>query len=333
MSHAPVLLRLLSDGRFHSGERLGSALGVGRAAVWKALRALRGAGFEIDAVPGRGYRLAEPLELLDAEAIRRVLSPDARERIRTVAVHHEIDSTNSELLRSASSLPSGSVVLAESQRAGRGRLGRAWVSPCARNLYLSLLWRFARGPEALAGLPLVVGLAVLRALDELKVRDAGLKWPNDIVWRDAKLAGTLIELSGESGGETVAVIGIGINVTMPPRMAEGRIDQSWADASTACGEPVSRNALAARVLDCLATMLPVFECDGLAAFLDAWSARDALRGRPVRVRTAADGERHGIARGVDPSGALLVEEAGVVRRYLSGEVSVRVAAQTGGLQA
>lgn len=331
MSHGPELLRILSDGRFHSGETLGRSLGVGRAAVWKSLRLLREGGIDIDSVPGRGYRLAEPLELLSAGEITGALTPEARERLGPIEVHYETDSTNSELLRRARTLASGAVCLAESQRAGRGRRGRHWHSPCARNLYLSLLWRFPRGPDALAGLGLVVGLAASKALEEAGVRGAGVKWPNDIVWRGAKLAGALIELSGESGGATCAVIGIGINVRMPGHLAAGTIEQPWVDVATAIatatatdGRAVSRNRLAAGVLCQLVTGLTRFESAGLPAFMDEWRQRDALQGRAVTVLGTGDGgEEHGTARGIDAGGALIVERGGETRRYLSGDVSVR----------
>lgn len=329
MSHGPELLRILSDGRFHSGEALGGSLGIGRAAVWKCLRGLRETGVEVDSVPGRGYRLAEPLELLSEQDILRALPASARARLGPLDLRFELDSTNSELLRRAATLPSGAVCLAEAQRAGRGRQGRRWLSPCARNLYLSLLWRFPRGPDALAGLALVVGLAVLRALEDVGVRGAGVKWPNDVVWRGAKLAGALIELSGESGGASCVVIGAGINVSMPHALARGEIDQPWADAVTASGGAVSRNRLAACVLHRLCEALPRFEAGGLGVFMDEWRSRDALDGLPVTVHgvfAGRDGEERGTARGVDAGGALLVEHRGELRRYLSGDVSVRAAA-------
>lgn len=324
MSHGQELLRVLSDGRFHSGEALGRSLGIGRAAVWKCLQGLREAGLEIHSVPGRGYRLGEALELLSAEAITGALSPAARKRIGPLALHHDIDSTNSELLRGAASLPSGAACLAEAQRAGRGRQGRRWISPFARNLYLSLLWRFPRGPDALAGLALTVGLGVLRALEDVGVRGAAVKWPNDVIWRDAKLAGALIELSGESGGASCVVIGVGINVAMPRALADGAIGQPWVDAITAAGGPVSRNRLAAAVLQRLVETLERFESGGLAAFMEEWRGRDALCGSAIAVLDARGGEVPGIARGIDIGGALLVEHRdGELRRYLSGDVSVR----------
>ena len=315
------MLRILADGRFYSGERLGGALGISRAGVWKNLRQLRSRGVELHSVPGRGYRLAAPLELLDADAIRAGLPPAIRRRIPRIEIHYEVDSTNSECLRRAAELPTGTVCLAESQGAGRGRLNRRWVTACARNLSLSLLWRFSRGPDALAGLGLVIGLAVLRAVDDIGAEDVGLKWPNDLWWRASKLAGSLIELSGESGGAACAVIGIGINVDMSGAAAEA-IDQPWTDLLAICGTRMSRNRLAASLVCQLVEALTRFEAAGIEAFIAEWKQRDMLRGKSVSVHTPA-GEDRGTARGIDAGGALLVEVGGRLRRYLAGDVSVR----------
>ncbi len=313
---------MLADGRFHSGEQLGDALGLSRAGVWKRLRALKAQGLDIHSVRGRGHRLAAPVELLSAEAIRDALPPAARAAIAALEIHHEIDSTNSTLLAQARQLPSGAVCLAECQRQGRGRQGRPWVSPCARNLYLSLLWRFPSGPEALAGLSLATGLVVLDALADCGVRGAGVKWPNDILWREAKLAGVLIELSGESGGAAAVVIGVGINVDMPETLGRARIDQPWTDLRAVLGTPPSRNRLAALVLARLSAMLERFAREGFAPWREAWREQDLLAGRPVAVR---NGEAliTGIARGVDAGGALLVEDDGVVRRCHAGDAQLR----------
>jgi BirA family transcriptional regulator, biotin operon repressor / biotin---[acetyl-CoA-carboxylase] ligase len=322
MLHGHELLRILADGRFHSGERIGQQLGISRAGVWKRLRALKRQGFDVHSVRGRGHRLAAPVELLSAAAIRAALPPDAGARIADIEVHHEIDSTNGMLLARSAALPSGMACLAEAQRSGRGRRGHPWFSPCARNLYLSLLWRFPSGPDTLGGLSLAIGLAVLEALEAVGVTGAGIKWPNDIVWREAKLAGVLIEMTGESGGTACVVIGVGVNVDMPRALALDLIDQPWTDVRTVLGAPLSRNRLAAAVLEKLAEMLARFESGGFAPLLDAWRARDVLAGRPVRV-TNGGVEHDGIARGVDDGGVLLLEQDGMIRRCHAGEVRVR----------
>lgn len=321
MQQGSALLRILADGQFHSGEVLGQALGISRAGVWKHLQALKARGVDIQSAPGKGHRLAAPIELLTETSVRAGLAPPARARLGGLELRQHVDSTNSELRRRAATLPSGFVCLAEEQSAGRGRHRRVWASPYARNLYLSLLWRFDTGPDALAGLSLAVGVAVLRALHQAGVSGVGLKWPNDLVWRGAKCAGVLIEMTGESCANCSVVIGVGINVDMP-RPLGAAITQPWTDLSTVSGRTVSRNRLAGALISALIEMLAAYENHGPAPVLDEWRRHDALYGRPVVVVTA-QGEETGIARGIDTGGALLVENGDGLRRYLSGDVSLR----------
>lgn len=318
------LLQLLADGRFHSGEALGKHLGVTRAAIWKQLRGLGGLGLKIQSVRGRGYRLERPIELLDPDVIRGSLSPAARTRLPRIDVFPQIDSTNSYLKKCALlEAPSGSVCLAEWQTAGRGRRGRAWVSPFGGNLYLSALWRFVGGPAALSGLSLAVGVALARALRRIGGTGVGLKWPNDLLWQGRKLAGILVELAGEAGGPSHAVVGIGVNVHMPERVGEA-VDQPWVDLFRMCGETPSRNGLAALVLEELVGAIRTFEVQGLAAFVDAWREFDVVAGRPVQLHLPNEIVR-GQAHGIDESGAFVVQVGGELRRFASGEISLRMA--------
>jgi BirA family biotin operon repressor/biotin-[acetyl-CoA-carboxylase] ligase len=321
MLQGTALLRILADGQFHSGEVLGQALGISRAGVWKHLRALKARGIDICSIPGKGHRLAAPIELLSEAQIRAALAAPALARLGGLELHQHIDSTNSELRRRAAALPSAFVCLAEGQSAGRGRYSRAWASPYARNLYLSLLWRFDSGPDALTGLSLAVGVAVLRALRRLGITGVGLKWPNDLVWRGAKCAGALSEMTGESCGNCSVVIGVGVNVDMP-RPLGAAITQPWTDLRTISGQPVSRNRLAGMLISELIEALAAFEDTSLATVLDEWRQHDILNGHPVVV-TLAHGDETGVARGIDAGGALLVESGGGIKRYLSGDVSVR----------
>jgi BirA family biotin operon repressor/biotin-[acetyl-CoA-carboxylase] ligase len=323
MSLPLPLLQILADGRFHSGETLGTRLGVTRAAIWKQLRRLEALGLTVHAVRGRGYRLAHPLEFLSAEAIESGLPAAVRERIGQIEILSEVDSTNTHLKsRAAQGAAAGSVCLGEWQRSGRGRLGRSWVSPFGTNLYLSLLWRFAAGPAALAGLSLTMGVALARALRGSVDDGLGLKWPNDLQWRGRKLAGILVEIAGESAGPSLAVIGIGINVRMPDTAAEV-IQQPWIDLSRVARNIPSRNALASRVLEELVIALQAFEQHGLAAFLGDWRELDVTAGRSVQLQLpggTVDGQSHGI----DETGALVIQVGGELRRYATGEISLRM---------
>jgi len=319
------LLNCLSDGEFHSGEALGAHLGVSRMAVWKHLNALRELGIGLETVRGKGYRLPVSCELLERERILANASPESRALLGPVEVLLETGSTNSRLREQAlNGASSGSVCLAELQRHGRGRHGRRWVSPFAANLYLSLLWRSPLGVAALGGLSLVAGIAVLRCLQSFGVTEAGLKWPNDVLAGDAKLAGILIDVAGEAAGPCAVVIGVGINVAMQGGDAEA-IDQAWTDLHTLTGRrDISRNRLAARLLDCLLPALQAFESHGLQPFMTDWQRHDLISGRQIDLRLH-DTVVRGTACGIDAGGALLVDTAGGRRRFNSGEVSVRIA--------
>lgn len=321
-----ALVRRLADGRFHSGESLASDLGVSRAAIWKQVRDLRAdLGLEVAAVRGRGYRLARPLELLDRGWIAAALAPATAAGLAELIVLDTVGSTSAHLLPlrpPRSGL--GIACVAEQQTAGRGRRGRRWVSPFGANVYLSLLWQFDLPATALAGLSLAAGVAVAQALRGLGIDEVALKWPNDLLWRGRKLGGILVELAGEAEGPTRAVIGVGVNHRMPAD-AGAAIDQDWADVAGAlpAGTP-SRLALVASLLDHLVAALPRFAAGGLAPFLPAWEALDALRGREVVVQLG-EGVVRGTAIGVARSGALRLATMTGEREFLGGEVSLRAA--------
>ena len=322
MSIQPAaLLAALSPDQALSGTELARRLGVTRAAVWKQIQSLRALGAPIQAAAGRGYRLAWPLQVLDATAIRAELEASLRRRLGDVKVYWQIQSTNTTLLRQAAEgAPDYSVCLAETQRAGRGRRGRDWCSPLGGNIYFSLLKRFDGGMGTLAGLSLVVGVALLDALHDCGVAGIGLKWPNDVLADDGKLAGILVELGGEFLGPCFAVIGIGINLRLPEDAA---IDQPCVDLTRLCaGTPPLRNHLIARLLARMITALDRFAAAGFSPFQPDYARHDLLAGRGVRVQ-AADGSRDGIAVGVDARGALRVRDGSTVRSYDSAEVSVR----------
>jgi BirA family biotin operon repressor/biotin-[acetyl-CoA-carboxylase] ligase len=318
-----ALLAGLSNGEAHSGSALATRLQVTRAAVWKQIERLRALGLEILAQPGRGYRLAAPLELLDVARIAAMLPLTTRTRFGDLRLHWRLDSTSSELLRHVGTDPRDLIAcLAEIQSHGRGRRGRAWQMPLTGGIALSLLKRFDGGMASLAGLSLVVGIAATRALHDCGIHGVGLKWPNDLVARGAKLAGILVELGGDALGPCHAVIGIGINSRLNSR-ASAAIDQAWIDLATlANGAPPSRNLVVARVLTRLVDALDLFAAEGFAAFAADYARYDVLSGRRVSVQRP-DGPREGIVRGVDVRGALLVAFAEAECAVDSGEVSIR----------
>jgi BirA family biotin operon repressor/biotin-[acetyl-CoA-carboxylase] ligase len=286
------------------------------------VRALTRAGLAIERVTGRGYKLERPLELLDERRLKREL---AQHGVRApVTILPQVDSTNRYLLERLAGLESGAAVLSETQSAGRGRRGRAWVASPYQNLMLSLAWQFAAGPAFLAGLSLAAGVAVTRALEHYGVSEVNLKWPNDILWNRKKLAGLLIELRGEATGPSWVVLGVGINGFVSDADAAA-IDQPWADLARITSAPVARNRLAALVLAELHAMCARYARDGLAAFHTDFEARHCYHGERVRLVNGTD-EQHGTVTGVDANGALLVRDAkGRVRAFHSGEISLRPA--------
>ena len=314
------VLRILADGRFHSGEAVAARLGISRALVWKALKSLETLGVEVHAVRGRGYRLAQPLELLDVDLIRDALGA-AADRLERLELLDQVDSTNAYLLAQAGAAPHA--CLAEHQHAGRGRRGRQWVSPFGANLYLSLSWPFDSRP--LEGLSLAVAVALMRSLHRAGAEGLGLKWPNDVLWQGRKLGGILLEMSGEAGGAMRAVVGIGLNLHMP-RSTAG-IDQPWTDLQSVLGRPCSRNRIAGELLNELVDALEAFAGAGMQPFMDEWAAYDLAYDRPIELHLP-DRVVAGVARGIDETGALLVAHGDTLQRYFSGEVSLRMTAAT-----
>ena len=319
---ARELLALLAPGEALSGERLAEQGGVTRAAIWKQIQALRSRGVPIEARGAAGYRLPWPLQMLDAARIRAAVPAPWRKRLGELEVHWELDSTSSELQRRGAELPDLSVMIAETQSAGRGRRGRAWLSPPGLNLYLSCLKRFDGGFATLSGLSLAVGVILLRALESLGIAEAGLKWPNDALARGGKLAGILVELSGEYQGPCAAVIGIGLNLRLTDALREQAGQPACDLATLAGGEPPERNDVAAALITALAEGLTQFEREGFAGFVADYAARDLLLDAPLRVQ-GAQGVLEGIGAGVDERGALLVNAADGLHRIDSADVSVR----------
>lgn len=325
MTRRGELLRLLADGSLHSGEELAAKLAISRAAVWKQLQHLEEWGVGLDAQAGQGYRLSAPLDLLDAGAIRAALPLWSAGKLRRLEVQEELDSTSDQLL-AVRDLPAGrfDACLAEFQRAGRGRRGRRWLAPFASGLCLSVNWTFHDAPAALGALSLAAGVAVLRALRRLGFHEFALKWPNDIVHGGRKLGGVLIDLRGEAAGPAYVVVGVGINLRLPPAAREAlRAEGLEATDLASVGNRVPvRSLAAATLINELALALEEFGARGMSAFADEWQGADALANRPVRV---LQGEQalEGLARGVDADGALLLDAGDGRRRILSGEVSVR----------
>ncbi|WP_433690439.1 bifunctional biotin--[acetyl-CoA-carboxylase] ligase/biotin operon repressor BirA [Kosakonia cowanii] len=311
-----TLISLLADGEFHSGEQLGESLGMSRAAINKHIQTLRDWGVDVFTVPGKGYSLPEPIQLLDETFIRREVVQGS------VAVLPVIDSTNQYLLDRLAGLQSGDACVAEYQQAGRGRRGRKWISPFGANLYISMYWRLEQGPAAAIGLSLVIGIVMTEVLRDLGADQVRVKWPNDLYLNDRKLAGILVELTGKTGDAAQIVIGAGVNLAMRNAQA-GDINQGWINLQEA-GVRIDRNVLAARLITELRSALHCFEQEGLTPFLARWEVLDNFINRPVKL-IIGEKEIFGISRGIDSQGALLLEQDGVVKPWVGGEISLRSA--------
>jgi BirA family biotin operon repressor/biotin-[acetyl-CoA-carboxylase] ligase len=318
------LLKLLADGRFHSGSELSDQLGLSRTAIWGHTKALKKQGLELHSVAGKGYRLTQPLELLNAELIRLKLNKLATNSLSRLDIYDITDSTNGQLSNLARlGVESGAACLAETQTAGKGRLGRKWASPFGRNIYLSLLWNYESGPAALSGLSLAIGVSVMRALDQEGNLGLGLKWPNDIFWKGKKLGGVLVEVMGDALGPCTVVVGIGLNVDLPDSAAD-EIDQPWSDLKRVMsGNPISRNELVSKLLNELLPVLENFDKVGLADYYEEWSSKDCLAGTKAILKIGKE-QLLGTAKGITEEGLLLFEdEMGHRKAYASGEVSLR----------
>lgn len=315
------ILRLLSDGQFHSGEVIARQFGVTRATVWNALQQAEALGVRFYSVRGRGYRLPEPLCFLEPARVKSALGDRGAQFL--LEFHDSMPSTNTHLMqRAAEGAPHGTCVATELQTAGRGRRGRRWQAGLGSSLTFSVLWRFDRGAGTLSGLSLAVGLALLRALRALGLQDAGIKWPNDMLHRQRKLAGILIELQGDIDGPSAAVIGIGLNLRLPEAALQA-IDQPAVDLSRLLQGGIDPSHTLGLILRHLAEVMETFDRHGFGALSEEWSAGHVYHRRPVTLLMPDAREIPGLVQGVTEEGALLVQTADGLQRFSSGEISLR----------
>jgi BirA family transcriptional regulator, biotin operon repressor / biotin---[acetyl-CoA-carboxylase] ligase len=315
------ILHQLADGQFHSGEALAKQFGVSRATIWNAIRHAESLGIEVFSVRGRGYKLPYAIALLDKEKVLQAIGIE-REWFH-LEVLDEVVSTNTYLMKAATNgAPHVSCAVAHIQTGGRGRRGRTWVSHPGASLTFSLLWRFDCGAAALSGLSLAVGIALIRALRELDIDTAQLKWPNDVLVDNQKLAGILIDLQGDMDGPSAAVIGVGINVDLPKQVLE-RIDQPAIDIKHVSLVNIDQSQLLGTVLKHLADVLRHFEQHGFIGLRDEWLSYHAYHNQSVRMLLPDGRDVEGKVIGVAEDGILLVETALGLQRFSAGEISLR----------
>ncbi len=319
------LLRQLADGKFHSGQALAKQFNVTRVTVWNAIQYAQSLGVEVFSVRGRGYKLPNAIEWLDENAILRAIGTQ-REWFN-LEILDEVVSTNTHLTKAATEgAPHVSCTAANIQTGGRGRRGRTWVSQLGASITFSLLWRFDCGATALSGLSLAIGTGLMRALAELGVKNAQLKWPNDVLVDDKKLAGILIDLQGDMDGPSAAIIGVGINFNLPDS-ALSSIDQPAIDIKRASGHDanVSQSLLLGTVLKHFVDVLRHFETLGFLSVRDEWLSHHAYQNKPVRMLMPDGRDVKGVVTGVADDGILLVDTAFGLQRFSAGEISLRSA--------
>ena len=270
--------QLLSDGQYHSGAELGEILGISRNAIWKIIGKLQEYGVSIQAIKGKGYLMPEPLLLLDQRAIEKQVK-----RVITfpfeITVFDSITSTN-DYLKSYPGSNKIKICLAETLTHSKGRLNRKWYAPFGKNIYFSCLYSFQKDLTELTGLSLACGLAVFQTIREFSVdSELALQWPNNIVWRQKKMAGILLEISAEAHGNSQAIIGIGINVNL----REAPVDFAWSSMIQASGKFLDRNLICCQLIINLLNHLHRFEQFGFLDFKKEWLQHDCLINRLVKI--------------------------------------------------
>lgn len=326
MSRKTVLALLRAQGEeFLSGEEISGRLGLSRTAVWKAVDALRREGYEIEARAGLGYRLTGTPDALTEPEIRSFLEETAVVG-RELQCFDEIDSTNNYAKRIAlSGAPDGTVIVADCQTAGRGRMDRSFQSPKGKGIYLTALLRPELPPERLLPVTALAGVAVCAAVERVCGVRPGLKWPNDPVLGSRKLCGILTELSveAETGRAQYLVLGIGVNVLQTAEDFTPEVAEVATSLAMALGRPVSRPALAAALIEELDRLYTALRAGDLSEYLAAYRRDCVNLGKAVQLISPA-GRETVTAVGIDGDFGLVVRGAdGEERAVRSGEVSVR----------
>lgn len=310
------LAQILSDGDCYSGSELGAKLKVTRSAVWKMIKKLQDYGVSIHSTPGTGYKLSEPLLLLDPKIIKKELSAEV-----AITVLESITSTNDFFkLRASAANKTIHCCFAEEQTKGRGRRQRSWHSPFGKNIYLSCRYPIQKDLSELAGLSLVVGLAVKSMLALVRLPECAVKWPNDVMCGEKKIAGVLIDVQAESHSGSIATIGIGLNVNVTAKN-RSHIEQAWTSLRDEKKTFLDRNKIATLLIQSLLDYVKRFEQAGLSAFAKEWKATDFLAGKKITFQHH-EGSISGTAMGVNEQGHLLLKLAdSKVQSFSSGDVS------------
>ena len=312
------LVNLLNDGAYHDGTSIGEQLGISRAAVWKLIKKLQAYEVPLICTKGKGYCLTTPLTLLDSQQINSALNQ------QSVSLHllEKTPSTNDYVKKLPADPRQIIACLAETQTAGKGRLGRQWHSPFAENIYLSLRYPFNQDISELNGLSLVVALTLCHSLEsqlQLPHNTLRVKWPNDILLNQHKLAGILLEIEAESNGFCQLIIGIGVNVNMRQNHS---IDQDWTSLAQFTTQYIDRNILVPTIINTLIDAIAEFRQVGLTGFKKAWQQRDILTQKSITMHSANKIIK-GLCLGINAQGHLKLQlESGQTITLSSGDASL-----------
>jgi BirA family transcriptional regulator, biotin operon repressor / biotin---[acetyl-CoA-carboxylase] ligase len=321
MSLLKSTLSLLADGQFHSETEISHFLGLPSSILSETLIKLLESGINLEKQDNKGYRIPGGLELLNEKLIFNELGP-ANQLLNRLEILTSIDSTNNYLLAKTENIETAAV-FAERQTAGRGQFNRAWISESlGKNIALSISYHLPNKPNKLTGLSLIVGLAVVQALEEYGLKGIKLKWPNDIVYQDKKLAGILIEARLSKPGFYRIVTGIGLNIYTPTTNPH-IIKRSITDICSIQNLPPQRNRLAGLLLKKILITLAEFRSKGFPAFIMSLEKLDSLKGKFIQIQTASN-LLEGIANGINSQGQLRIDIDGKPCYYSSGEIRIQL---------
>jgi len=315
------ILQLLreSPSAFLSGEEISHRLKVSRTAVWKRINHLRNLGYEVEASTRSGYRLIQSPDLLTPLEIKPILKTNWVGK--KIHHFHSLDSTNSKAYQLAlNGAEEGEVVIAESQEKGRGRLGRHWFSPPFLNLYLSVILRPKISPHQAPLITLMAAVATADAIQKFSGLFPLIKWPNDILLRDRKVAGLLNEIHSEMDRIHFVILGIGANLNMDEKMFPKEIRAAATSLKIEMGRPILRKVFLQFLLLELERWYTIFLREGSTVLLKAWRDRAHIKGRRVKVTSFGEAIV-GTAIDVDSDGALILETTnGKRKRIVAGDV-------------
>ncbi|OAB44309.1 bifunctional biotin--[acetyl-CoA-carboxylase] synthetase/biotin operon repressor [Paenibacillus glacialis] len=307
---------------FVSGEEMSRRLSISRTAVWKQINKLRTLGYEFEAVPNKGYRILMKPDTLDkltlTNALNTVVMGSNLEIIKSTVSTQEEARQRAEL-----GAPEGSVIIAEEQTSGKGRLGRKWFSPYGKGIWMSLILRPQQSLEYTSQLTLLTGVAVCRAIRKTTGLQAGIKWPNDILLDHRKICGILLESTIEDKVVRYCIAGIGISVNVDLEEYPEELRDIATSLKIVSGSSVDRTVLIAAVLDEFETMYQLYNQEGFLPIASLWEALSVTINQEVVCHTP-EGLKEGIAVGLDPSGALLVDMGmGDIVPVISGDVKLK----------